>query len=104
MTSIVPINKAEFAQLNSVEKSNTAIAKEPEQNTKAAVETTKTAPAPIRVNVQISGSATNQSAANKEDIKSEQVRVSTSLGQSDIRGNLSHTEAVKIYENIAKLI
>lgn len=82
MTAIVPINKAEFVQVNSVEKSKAALAKESELNR----------------------SATNQTVANKNDINSEHVRVSTSLGRSDIRGNLSHTEAIKIYENIAKLI
>jgi len=32
------------------------------------------------------------------------VRVSTTTGQSDIRGNLSPVQAAKIYEKIARLI
>ncbi|MDU0112106.1 hypothetical protein RT723_03640 [Psychrosphaera aquimarina] len=50
-------------------------------------------------NVHISGNLPQE-----PQIESEQVRVSSTTGQSDIRGNLSPVQAAKIYEKIARLI
>lgn len=38
------------------------------------------------------------------NITSEQVRVTSTSGQSDIRGNLSPVQAAKIYEKISRLL
>jgi len=37
-------------------------------------------------------------------VSSESVRISSSIGRGDIRGNLSQAQAIEIYETIAKLL
>lgn len=43
-------------------------------------------------------------ATGREVVNNEQIRISSSLGQSNIRGNLSRERASELYEQIAKLI
>lgn len=38
------------------------------------------------------------------DVPSDSVRISSSIGRGDIRGNLSQSQAIEIYETIAKLL
>lgn len=38
------------------------------------------------------------------DVPSDSVRISSSVGRGDIRGNLSQSQAIEIYETIAKLL
>ena len=42
--------------------------------------------------------------SRQTDINSEFIRVSSSIGRSDIRGNLSLTRPSELYEKIARLI
>ena len=63
----------------------------------------------------VTGAAVNQSnvkpaqaqrviGQTPNDIPSDVIRVSSSLGQADIRGNLTRSQASEIYEKISKLI
>lgn len=55
-----------------------------------------------QVNAQSTERANN--APSNPTISAEQIRVSVTTGQSNIRGNLSPVKAAEIYETISKLL
>lgn len=75
-------------------------------NNAQAVDKASGAVTAAQVNREFISAAQDQRAISQPspDIPTDVIRVSSSIGQADIRSNLSRTQATEIYQKISKLI
>ena len=85
----------------------TRVAKQGDTRPQSAqvLDKTNQIPSAAEVSVQHAQSEQRQNAIPKDpEIAAEQIRVSVTTGESNIRGNLTPVKAAEIYQTIAKLL
>lgn len=85
----------------------TKVAKNQATRTDAAEIIDRKSQIPTAAELSLKNAESTQRANNQPkdpEINAEQIRVSVTTGQSNIRGNLSPVKAAEIYETISKLL